>query len=718
MERQGSSLPREILGAAAAVLALLLVLSLVSFSPADEGLLGRELPVANWVGATGVWLSNKILIEGFGLAAYLFPLVLVTLSAWAFVGAELPPKHKLAMRGGAFFAFAVFSAVALHLSIAEVAVSGESVAAGGLLGTLLGEGFRGALNVPGAAAVTVLGLLVSFMVLTHITLSEALGAIRSLLARMTKALTRAAQERRTRAELEKREEHVSELREQMASAKVTEEVEIAPPLAADEPAPVQIDAKIRKPKKKPEKKDKKKTADQEAFEFAKQPAVAGEFALPSTELLDPEPDETHQVDEEQLKANAKILEKKLLDFNIKGQVVAIEPGPVITMYEFMPAPGVKVSKVAGLQDDLAMALSAVSIRIIAPIPGKNVIGIEIPNKHRETIYLRDMMENDEFQKNKSHTLLALGKDTSGIPYYWDLKKMPHLLVAGATGAGKSVGINTMILSMLFSAHPRDVRFILVDPKMLELSVYDGIPHLYSSVVTDPKQAAGALRWAVLEMERRYKLLSDYGVRNIDNFNKAVRKEVDSDTWRERARRRAEEDRERILKYGSDEQQALACGPIREEDLQPPEELPYLVIIIDELADLMMLVGKEIEESIARLAQMARAAGIHMILATQRPSVDVITGLIKANFPTRISFQVTSRTDSRTILDSQGAEQLLGRGDMLFSPPGSSKLVRVHGAFVSDEEVHRVVEYLKEAAGEVEYNDAILNVPAEGKAGAG
>jgi len=407
--------------------------------------------------------------------------------------------------------------------------------------------------------------------------------------------------------------------------------------------------------------------------------------LPPLELLDPpDPNQLIKVDTSSLHANSLILQKKLADFGIDGEVVAVRPGPVITMYEFKPADGVKVRRIVMLADDLAMALRAVSVRILAPIPGESVVGIEIPNPRRETVYLREIIESDSYNSVDSKITLALGKDIGGIPFATDLGRMPHLLVAGATGTGKSVSINAMILSILFKATPQDVRFIMVDPKMLELTVYEEIPHLLVPVVTDPKKAAAALFWAMDEMDRRYRLMRDKGARNIDNYNRTLEKEgAIKKTVIE------------LTEPQADEDPAATGGSLAKEAPLVHERLPRIVIIIDELADLMMTVGRDIEEYITRLAQKARAAGIHLILATQRPSVDVITGLIKANFPARISFQVTSRIDSRTILDSMGGEKLLGNGDLLFLPPGTARLTRIHGAFVSDQEVRKVMKFIKQ-----------------------
>lgn len=428
------------------------------------------------------------------------------------------------------------------------------------------------------------------------------------------------------------------------------------------------------------------------------------FILPSLSMLDYRPPETTSYDRELLKRNAQILESKLLDYKVKGKVVEIHPGPVITMYEFMPAPGVKVSAIANLANDLAMALSAISIRIVAPIPGKNVVGIEIPNAARETVWLKEILSDGSYSRAKSKLTLALGKDIVGNPTCMDLGKAPHLLVAGATGAGKSVAINSFVVSLLFKAEPSEVRLIMVDPKMLELSIYEGIPHLLLPVVTDPKQAATALKWAVKEMERRYRLMADMGVRNLAGFNQKVSQLHEDPTQRLPEKLRMA----RLLREAKG--QVDPKGSILDADGKPLERLPSIVVIIDELADLMMVASKEVEHCIARLAQMARASGIHLILATQRPSVDVITGLIKANFPTRISFRVASQIDSRTILDHKGAEALLGMGDMLFLPPGAA-MQRVHGCYVSEEEVHAVVAHLKEQ-GSPEYDMGILTTDDE------
>jgi S-DNA-T family DNA segregation ATPase FtsK/SpoIIIE len=411
--------------------------------------------------------------------------------------------------------------------------------------------------------------------------------------------------------------------------------------------------------------------------------------LPGLDILGVAPATQHDMSPEELRAQARFLEQKLRDFGVEGEVVEVLPGPVITMYEFAPAPGVKVNKIVNLQDDLALVMRALSVRVVAPIPGKAVVGIEIPNKRREVVRLRDLLDSDAFRNSNSPLNMAVGKDILGQPVVTDLALIPHLLIAGATGSGKSVGLNSMICSLLFRATSDEVKMIMIDPKMLELSIYDGIPHLLIPVVVNPKQAAVALRRVLEEMERRYRLLAARGVRSIAQYNRIIA---------------AEQAREHDVRPSQEAREG--------DDEHPPEEkLPYLVVVIDELSDLMMVSSREVEDSLTRIAQMARAAGIHLIVATQRPSVDVLTGVIKANFPARISFQVSSKTDSRTILDTNGAEKLLGRGDMLFLAPGTSKPQRIHGAYVSEEEIHRVVEAWKDIE-QPQYDEHFLEPTGE------
>jgi S-DNA-T family DNA segregation ATPase FtsK/SpoIIIE len=427
-----------------------------------------------------------------------------------------------------------------------------------------------------------------------------------------------------------------------------------------------------------------------------QPRTQGAYKLPPASLLDTPPLEHAHIDEAALERSARMLEQKLADFGVQGHVVEVQPGPVVTMYKLEPGSGIKVSQIVNLADDLSMALRAATVRILAPVPGEAVVGIEVPNRKREKIYLREILEAEAFGAAQSQLTIALGKDITGQPVAADLASMPHLLIAGATGTGKSVSIHTMIASILFNATADDVRFILIDPKMLELSVYEGIPHLLVPVVIDPGKAAAALLWATQEMEARYRMMRDLGVRNIDGYNRALNAngglvELKADS------RVAQND---------GEAPDPATAPIKHH------KLPKIVIIIDELADLLLSEGKTVERDITRLAQKARASGIHLILATQRPSVDVLTGLIKANLPARISLQVTSRVDSRTILDSIGAERLLGAGDMLFMPPGTAKLRRLHGPFVSEAEIRRVCDFLRKQ-GAPDYQMEILETTAAG-----
>ena len=428
-------------------------------------------------------------------------------------------------------------------------------------------------------------------------------------------------------------------------------------------------------------------------------AEGEEWEFPSINLLEEVPDNANipHLNEAALRKNAELLQNVLADFNIEGDITSIHPGPVVTLYELEPAPGTKSSKVISLADDIARSMSAVSVRV-AVVPGRNVIGIELPNKNRQIVYMQELIASQMFEKTKAHLPLILGKDIGGQPILADLAKMPHLLVAGTTGSGKSVAVNTMILSILYGLSPEKCRFIMIDPKMLELSVYDGIPHLLSPVVTEPGKAVVALKWTVNEMEDRYRAMSKLGVRNIEGYNGRVRDALSKG-----------EMFSRTVQTGFDDDTG---EPVFETEEFEPKSMPYIVVIVDEMADLMMVAGKEIEACIQRLAQMARASGIHLIMATQRPSVDVITGTIKANFPTRISFQVTSKVDSRTILGEQGAEQLLGMGDMLYMA-GGAKITRVHGPFVSDEEVEEIVNHLK-AFGPPDYQSGVVDGPSEDK----
>ncbi|WP_255425011.1 DNA translocase FtsK, partial [Corallococcus sp. AB049A] len=538
----------------------------------------------------------------------------------------------------------------------------------------------------------------------------------------------------------------------------------AKPVAAEKPAAAPGNALIPappaalarmplivEPKAPPKPTATKRPQDQ--FEFV---GDRKSFSLPPLDVLEADKKERSALDKDAFLVTAEKLRAKLADFGIVGEVVEIRPGPVVTMYEFLPGPGIKVSKIAALQDDLAMAMEAMRVRIVAPIPGKGVVGIEVPNRDRETVFLKEIAEQDTFQKSGSKLTMCVGKDIEGMPYVFDLVKAPHLLIAGTTGSGKSVAVNSMIMSILLKATPEEVRFIMVDPKMLELSVYEGIPHLLLPVVTDPKKAALALRWAVEEMERRYQMLSEAGVRNIAGFNKLVETQATEEKPAVAVPAAKKKKPKKVLvvegsaepvaasasasdglgvamprEDDEDLREAIVSEPAPnleadgEEDAEFEEDgeestpaeaastekkelkkLPYIVVIIDELADLMMVASREVETYVARLAQMARAAGIHLMVATQRPSTDVVTGIIKANFPTRISFMLRSKPDSMTILGTVGAEALLGMGDMLIMPPTSAHLQRVHGAYVSEQEIKKAVDHLK-AQGKPVFDESIL-----------
>jgi S-DNA-T family DNA segregation ATPase FtsK/SpoIIIE len=678
----------ELKGMAIGVLGIFLLIALLSFNASDLSFnnYSSEGGVRNFGGKLGAQLTD-LLLSGFGVASYLIPLALIYRAYRLLRFREL---HWRYYKGIAFLGLLVsLAALFAFWDKDQTLFLGQQVSTGGLFGIGTANLLKRYLGKGGALLLLLPMLAASIMVLSRFSFVlfadwwlQALGEKWSRF-RQRRALNRELMEKEPR-----HAEHGAPV--------------IKPqPIAVTPSVPVM---------KKEKKRESEKTAPlQETFDFVKDD---GNYRTPSLSLLDAPPATTRRVDKEALTMNARLLEKKLKDFGVDGEVVEICPGPVVTMYEFAPGPGIKVSRIAGLSDDLSMALQALSIRIVAPIPGKGVVGVELPNRERDTVYLKEILGAEEFQRGKMKLPLALGKDISGAPLVTDLARMPHLLVAGATGSGKSVSINTMILSLLYTHTPRDLRIIMVDPKMLELSIYEGIPHLLLPVVTNPKKAALALKRAVDEMGRRYRLMADKGVRSVESYNRLLeREEKELAENRVKAAPAAEEPEE----LAADDEAAIQAFLDRDEALEHGH-LPYLVVIVDELADLMMVAGRELEESIARLAQMARAAGIHLILATQRPSVDVITGLIKANFPARISFQVSSKTDSRTILDCNGAESLLGAGDMLFLPPGTSKLQRSHGAFVSDAEVQRVVEFLKKQ-GKPLYDKTFLEEKASDAGGA-
>ncbi|MSP38392.1 MAG: DNA translocase FtsK [Deltaproteobacteria bacterium] len=677
-------LNREIWGVLIGLTALLIAISLISFSVGDRSYNTPSGAVSthNWGGFVGAFLAD-LLLQGLGLSSYLLPIFLCIAAAQLF---RATYRGVVLSRAAGYLILLISVGVIL-----SVVIDSESARdSGGIVGGFLKESVLVPLFGPlSATLIALFTLLLSIMLLTQNSLMDLLGHTKKSFFEFKKSLVPAVNDR-IKEFKEKQEKRSGE------NTKKDKKDYVPPPIMVKDEVRDDLNI-IKRPAKKPAM----------APEQFRLPEVGEGYKLPPLELLDPPEGEQIKIDKETLHANSLILQKKLEDFGVEGEVVAVRPGPVITMYEFKPAAGVKVRRIVMLADDLAMALRAVSVRILAPIPGESVVGIEIPNPRREMVYLREVIEHDSYRDSDSKITLALGKDIGGTPFSTDLAKMPHLLVAGATGTGKSVSINAMILSILFKSSPQDVKFIMVDPKMLELTAYEDIPHQLVPVVTDPKKAAAALFWAVEEMDRRYRLMREKGARNIDNYNRTLEKESGN--------KKAVIDLTEAESL--EELPPLSIGGTLQRNMPLVHaKMPRIVIIIDELADLMMTVGRDVEEYITRLAQKARAAGIHLILATQRPSVDVITGLIKANFPARISFQVTSRIDSRTILDSMGSEKLLGNGDLLFLPPGTARLTRVHGAFVSDQEVLRVMQFIK-AQGRPVYRPEVLEAKKETEAAA-
>jgi S-DNA-T family DNA segregation ATPase FtsK/SpoIIIE len=639
------------------IVALVLLMALASYSPDDPGFsfTGSSAPVHNRIGVIGAWLAD-VLFFLFGRPAFLFPIMLA-LACFGMqrrIRAEVSSRANTVVRIAGFLLVLVASCAltTLHWQPGTLRQS-----AGGVVGSLVGNGLAAGLNFLGATllmiAAWMAGLSLAFGV-SWFTIMDRLGGlvwsgIGWLRGRL--AFSRDAAEGRERRQA--RKEAVQTEQKKSATR--------APPRIEPPTPVVEKSARVERERQVP------------LFE----PPKASE--LPPLKLLDDPPPREPLYSAEALEALSRLVEMKLKDFTIDAEVVAVQPGPVVTRFELRPAPGVKASQITALAKDLARALSVLSVRVVEVIPGKSVMGLEIANEKREVVTLGEIIRSKAYDEMHSPLALALGKDIGGQPMVADLTRMPHLLIAGTTGSGKSVGINAMVLSLLYKSTAEHVRLIMIDPKMLELSVYEGIPHLLAPVVTDMKQAANALRWCVAEMERRYQLMAALGVRNISGFNRRVKDALEAG--------KPIKDPVMMLRAANDP----SIDQRQIEDLSP---LPYVVVVVDELADLMMIVGKKVEELITRLAQKARASGLHLILATQRPSVDVITGLIKANIPCRIAFQVSARVDSRTILDQMGAETLLGHGDMLYLPPGTSLPTRVHGAFVSDQEVHRVVNALK------------------------
>ncbi len=637
------TITREIIGILLLAAAFFVGISLISYSPKDPSFnvarpIGSQ-PIHNLLGYSGAVIADLV-FQLFGLSGFILPIIFLFDAIFCF---SPPSWTKILIKNLSLLLIGLSVGLLFNLFTPKLSFTGHTIPSAGVIGTLI--------NKTGTRYVGKLGAFLIYLVLAWVGLTLLINrsitsALKPLVTYPSKWIHAFKNRAKIQKERTKRQKVVEEKEKKLKWEETIPEISLT------------------------RKEEKKRPPQQEHFTFMEQPEGAKEFVPPSLSLLKNQPRTGPRVDEEILKFNSKILVNKLSDYGIDGKVVRVNPGPIITVYEFEPAPGIKLSRIVNLSDDLAMALSAISIRIVAPIPGKSVVGIEIPNKDREPVLLRPILEDESFTSPKLKLPLALGKDISGGPYVTDLSQMPHLLVAGSTGSGKSVALNCMILSLLYRLTPDEVRFLMIDPKMLELSVYEDIPHLIMPVVTDPKTAAQSLLWVVDEMERRYAYLADFGVRNILQYHdllkkKAKKKPVSLDSNGETENGR--------------------------------DTLPYIVVVIDELADLMLTASKDVEGAITRLAQMARAVGIHLILATQRPSVDVLTGIIKANFPARISFRVASKTDSRTILDHMGAESLLGQGDMLFLPPGTSQMIRLHGAFVSGSEITKVVQFLKKQA---------------------
>ena len=730
----------EFLGLVSFAFSLMLLISIATYHPADPAVFfkaGASGPTHNFIGPVGAFLAELLIPQLFGLAALLLPIVL-GIVGWKLFWCR--PLHAPYTKGVGITLMLLALTALLHLTFATVTLEGEPVRAGGAIGEIAGAVLTASFNRPGAFIVIATTLFVSVLLSTQFSFASFLTGAWGQVSGRTRALSAAwshyaEQRRKERMRREVLRKHAQKEKEERAratgslapkvkrvravrEAQPEEDVSAEPPApaeateASDEEPLANLEIAPAHPPQSPASATATATATateappktrlkQQPLPFmgagSRSEAAAGEdgtkeaprpqkrarrrgikpqleggSATPPTSILDEIPPDV-SLDRTKLFERAKALQSKCAEFGVTGTVTEIHPGPVVTTYEFKPDAGVKYSKVVGLSDDLALALEAESIRIDR-MTGRSTVAIEIPNHVRETISLRELVESDVFQDAPGRLTLGLGKTVNGDNYVADLTKMPHLLIAGATGTGKSVGLNCMLSSILYKATPEEVRLILIDPKRLELGVYEGIPHLLTPVVTDPKLAANVLRWAVAEMERRIRTLANEGVRNIDQYNNLARAEAEN-------------------------------GAREAEGGEPIQALHYIVIIIDELADLMMVSSREVEEAITRLAQMARAVGIHLILATQRPSVDVLTGLIKANFPSRISFRVAARVDSRTILDSVGAQQLLGRGDMLFLPPGSARLLRVHGAYVSEKEIARLTSYLRKV-GEPAYDDSV------------
>lgn len=667
-------------------IALFMLTALVSHDIKDPGwsYTGPAMQINNLAGTVGAWLSDVFYLL-FGYLSYLFP-VIIAYSGWLVLrGRKADGEIDFRVLGVRWAGFLMTLAtgcalVSLHFVIPENSLPLDG---GGILGRWLGDGLAARFGVLGSTLLLFSILLAGITLFSGLSWLGVMDYIGDLMLRSYDWLSQRVQQFLESRE-ERREGEVARQNREKAVKADSKKKE-------ERKQPVRIEPVIKKVE------ISERHSRESQISLFDEPA--GDAELPPLRLLDEAVVSGKGLSTEALEALSRLVEIKLKDFNIDVEVVAVHPGPVITRFELQPAPGIKASKITALSKDLARSLSLVSVRVVEVIPGKTVVGLEIPNEQREVVALGEILMSKAYDKSSSSLTMALGKDISGHPVVADLAKMPHLLVAGTTGSGKSVGINAMLMSLLYKSTPEHVRLILIDPKMLELNVYDDIPHLLTPVVTDMSEAANALRWAVGEMERRYKLMASLGVRNITGYNRKVSEAIEAGT-------------------------PIKDPLFTKDELMPDEEpadlkpIPFIVVVVDEFADLIMVVGKKIEELIARLAQKARASGIHLILATQRPSVDVITGLIKSNIPSRIAFQVSSKVDSRTILDQMGAEQLLGHGDMLYLNAGSSMPERVHGAFVDDHEVHAVVAHLKQQ-GKPNYipnliqdNSDVIKLPGE------
>ncbi len=688
-ERPASPLPDKIgtllqesrwLGVGA--VALFLSLALWGFRPSDPGWSHAVAagPLQNPTGRAGAWIAD-LLLYVFGLSAWWWVVLMLMVVWWGYcrlngLGRGDHDRRPLYISLTGFVVVLVASAALESLRFYSLKAS-LPLAPGGMLGLELSQVAARYLGYTGATLFLLAAMAVGWSVfssMSWLVACERLGGALEMGFGFFYGIVDRWRDRRIGREVAQQREVVVEEEKRR--------VELSEPLIIETP---------KEPEVKVSPKAEKRAEREKQAALFPEAIVGGQ--LPPLHLLDPAPAQTELPAPDVLEFTSRLIERKLADFGVQVKVIAALPGPVITRYEIEPAVGVKGSQIVNLARDLARALALISIRVVETVPGKSCMALELPNSKRQTVKLSEIISSRPYNDMASPLTVSLGKDIGGLPVVTDLAKTPHLLVAGTTGSGKSVGINAMILSLLYKAEPEQVRLILVDPKMLELSVYEGIPHLLAPVVTDMKQAHNALHWCVGEMEKRYKLMSSLGVRNLAGFNSKIRE---------------------AEKRGEHIPNPLSLTP---EAPEPLTTMPFIVVIIDELADLMMVVGKKVEELIARLAQKARAAGIHLVLATQRPSVDVITGLIKANIPTRMSFQVSSKIDSRTILDQMGAESLLGQGDMLYLAPGTGYPTRVHGAFVSDDEVHRVVEHLK-ATGQPDYIEDILTGAADDEGGEG